>query len=85
VELAFTQTPINMLWVVALALIDGVVHYFIDWAKINVSKVHKVSEQVFDDNGKLKGVLITSDWYFYYLIADQCAHFATYALLVYFL
>lgn len=58
-----------------LALADAVVHYFADWVKSNFGKG---GCELREDH-----LRITTDRYFWWLVADQCIHFATYVSLVY--
>lgn len=57
----------GMAW---LGIVDGVSHYVIDYAKVNLSG--NWSRRTED------GLLITSNAYFIALVLDQCCHFAVY-------
>jgi len=48
------------------ALIDGVVHYFIDWGKVNIAK-------------RMGWKPDNSEYYWYLLGLDQMLHYLTYA------
>lgn len=80
----------------SFAFFDFVVHYVIDWSKVNLTKKYSWSEMQYQmatthdaksDELKLvqipKGLLITDNNYFIALMADQCLHFLTYILLIY--
>ena len=58
-----------------LAVADAVAHYVIDFVKTRYSK-REWAERTD------AGLLIKSDWYFYALVLDQSAHFATYAVII---
>jgi len=53
---------------IATAIVDFIVHYHIDWAKININKKYNYTPQ--DSN------------FWFWLGLDQCAHQITYILLV---
>lgn len=74
--------PFGFGFVVCLALgvVDALIHYHIDWAKMNLGSA-KYSKMTFDHEGK-KALCIYDNKFFYWLIADQCLHFTTYILLV---
>lgn len=68
-----------------LGIVDAVVHYVTDWTKVNLTKKYAWSE--FIPGGVIEprtlGYLkITSNYFFYALVADQCIHFATYITLI---
>lgn len=65
-------------------LVDFVVHYIIDWCKVNVTKKYLWSEFAQTLNGS-KCLAIYSNNYFHALIIDQCLHFATYIILASFI
>lgn len=60
-----------------LGLVDFVIHYCVDFGKVNLTKKYKWSGMTD------KGLLITSNSYFIALMADQCLHFSTYILLIF--
>ncbi len=80
--------PLGLWW---LGVIDLIVHYVVDWSKVNLTQKFKWSQMQVEhwdscehSNKRIPaGLLITSNWYFYALIADQCLHFATYLGLLY--
>lgn len=68
-------------------LIDAMIHFWIDWAKVNTTDKHGWAYR--SAEVRKDGVLyaaselrITSNWYFYALMADQCLHFTTYIILL---
>ena len=64
VLLAFV--PIGSGTIVMLSLIDGLVHYHIDWAKMNINNHYQLSP--------------TNSEYFWHLLGlDQLFHYLTYA------
>lgn len=56
-------------WCWALALLDGVIHYHVDWAKMNINKHFGWGP-------------LTSEKYWWLLGLDQYAHTLTYLLIV---
>lgn len=60
-----------------LSLVDGVVHYIIDWSKVNLTKKYKWSGFSTDQNGR-ECLNIYSNNFFIALVADQVLHFLTY-------
>lgn len=75
----------------ALIAADFVAHYFIDYAKTNLTKKEwaeyigpaQMVDLVQVDPRYIKSHLaIYSDWYFYALVLDQSLHFATYAVIM---
>lgn len=65
-----------------LAFLDMFVHFWVDWAKVNITK--KCGWSGFGPNIDGRVCLqIYSDKYFYGLVGDQCLHFATYILLIF--
>ena len=73
ISLFFVPVDIAIL----ISLLDTLIHYVVDWLKINATAKYKWS----GINEERKCLEIYSNWYFYALILDQCAHFATYILL----
>lgn len=74
--------PLDMAW---LGCVDFVVHYLVDLLKVKATARFKWSRYGSfmggpADDKSTEGVLITSDWYFYALMLDQCLHFATYVV-----
>lgn len=82
---AFTAAifaAVGMWW---LGVIDAVVHYAIDWAKMNATRRYAWSAFVPGDGAEPRNksrLEIYSDWYFYALVLDQALHFATYIVLL---
>lgn len=82
--------PFGFAW---LGLIDAFVHFWVDWAKVNITKKNGWSEMIsggtvqvgsFGEPKRYTAHLaIYSDYYFYALIADQCLHFATYIAIIF--
>jgi len=66
--------------ILLVASIDTVLHYFIDYAKMNLSAFFKWSEYV-DEDGK-SFLKIYDNNFFVVLILDQCLHMMTYVLLI---
>lgn len=62
---------------VLISLLDTIIHYVVDWLKINATAKYTWS----GINKERECLEIYSNWYFYALILDQCLHFATYILL----
>ena len=60
-----------------LSLVDAILHYFIDWLKVNLTKKYKWS---YKENEKL---IIVSNSYFIALGFDQLLHSLTYCLIVF--
>lgn len=65
-----------------LALLDLLIHYTVDYTKVNVGDKHGWSRLHTLPEGTT-GVLVTNVRFWWAFVADQCAHFATYALLAY--
>jgi hypothetical protein len=63
-----------------LGIIDAVVHYVIDWTKVNLTKKYGWSQMVAKP-GETPHLEVYSNNYFHALILDQCLHFATYVYL----
>jgi len=78
--LCFLPFGFGLLTCLALGVTDALIHYHIDWGKMNFGSA-RYSKITFDHAGK-KALCIYDDKFFYWLIADQCLHFATYILLV---
>lgn len=74
--------PFGFLFATCLALgvVDALVHYHVDWAKMNLGSA-KYSKVTFDAEGN-KILAIYDNKFFVWLIADQCLHFTTYIFLV---
>ena len=65
------------LWSVLLAtVLDGVIHYHVDWYKMKIDKEKQLS--ILTENGRL----IKSEWYYRWLGNDQYAHAVTYLILL---
>ena len=72
------------IWLVfSLAIFDGSIHYIVDYLKVNLNKPEW--SRVGTDRDGRPCLCVYSDTYFYALIADQCAHFATYIIILYIL
>lgn len=68
-----------------IGVVDAIVHYFIDLVKVKMTAKYKWFEFVPGsavEPTTTSYLKITSDWYFYALIADQCLHFATYVVIL---
>lgn len=68
-----------MTWAIlgaAAGLIDAAAHFWIDWAKVNTTDRNKWAYRTGTE------LRVTSEWFFYALMADQCLHFATYIVLL---
>ena len=63
-----------------LACGEYLLHYTIDWAKMNADRQLHCSEVVLE-GGKPKGRLITSTYYYWMLGFDQLLHGLTYVLI----
>ena len=63
--------------------VDMIIHYFIDYAKMNIGRKFKWSEYVNHNFGD-SYLRINSNNFFIILVLDQCLHFATYIFLVWF-
>lgn len=68
VMLPFTSVPNSLC--LALPIIDGILHYHIDWAKVNIGKKFNLKP----DN---------SEWFWVLLGFDQLLHCLTYVGMVY--
>jgi hypothetical protein len=86
------KSPVVYNWWFALALFDMMLHYHIDWTKVNITKKYGWSKYITiggpcspHDSGITSGLLITSNQFFIALGLDQLAHYLTYALMIYFL
>ena len=66
---------------IMVSVLDGVLHYAIDYTKVNLGKNTRWSSGGKDEDGRAC-LRIYNDKYFYALIADQCLHFATYVFIV---
>lgn len=85
--------PVTVGIMLMVAAVDAVVHYGIDWSKMNIDKRFRFSHLLYGaEDGSLtpdsahgtrplRGRLVTSDRYYWSLVADQCLHFATYVVL----
>lgn len=64
----------RLTWIVALSafVTDAVVHYHIDWAKVNINTKYRLKPD-------------TSEYYWWLLGGDQLAHAATYIALVWYI
>jgi hypothetical protein len=76
---------ISFLWLLTLVVLEVVVHYHIDYAKMNLDKRFDSSFLVKDESGNVTGRTITSMTYYYLLVGDQCLHVLTYIWLGYLL
>jgi hypothetical protein len=65
-----------------LVVLETIVHYLIDYTKMNLDRRTQWSQLV-TTNGQVTGRLITSKFYYWALVGDQCLHFATYLLIGY--
>ena len=70
---AMIFAPVGLWW---FGIVDAVVHYFVDLSKVKLTAKYLWA---YYDADSLR---ITSDWYFYALMADQCLHFSTYIMLL---
>jgi len=66
--------------ILIVASIDTVLHYFIDYAKMNISAIFKWSEYDAEDGKSF--LKIYDNNFFIILILDQCLHMMTYVLLI---
>lgn len=74
----FISFPLEV--ILTVTLIDTVAHYFIDFAKMNLSAIYKWSEyDAIDGKSFLR---INDNMFFVVLILDQCLHMLTYVLLI---
>ncbi len=62
----------NPMTAIALAVFDMLVHYHVDWAKMNINHLYGLRP----DN---------SEWFWIWLGIDQLAHFMTYIFIVWYL
>lgn len=79
----FIMSAVGLWW---LGIVDAVIHFFVDWAKVNLTQKYKWSgmfRPAACQDDQTPHLAIYSDFYFYALIADQCLHFATYVGLIY--
>ena len=65
-----------------VGVLDFVIHYFVDYSKMNLSRIFEWSAYDKDENGK-PYLRIYSNNFFIILILDQCLHMLTYVLLIY--
>ena len=82
VATAIIMFPFGLWW---LGAIEAVVHFVIDWGKVNLTAKYGWSGVFEDPTTKRKCLQVYSDFYFWALMADQCLHFATYLVLLYIL
>ena len=61
---------VSPLLALGLALLDGVIHYHVDWAKMNVNRIYKWGPT-------------TSEYFWLSLGVDQLLHASTYVMLVF--
>lgn len=63
---------INLAWVIALllGLMDGFIHYVIDWSKMNLNRY-------------MDWHPMTTEWFWHLLGLDQLCHYMTYLLVLY--
>lgn len=82
--LACLQASLGVGWLVLLGVViaEAVVHYFIDYTKMNLDGWLKYSRLI-EENGVTTGRLITSGNYYLLLGADQLLHYLTYAAIIY--
>jgi len=78
--LCFWGYDLTILFLVGI--LDFVVHYFVDYGKMNVSRIYKWSGYVKSEDGK-DYLHIYSNNFFIILVFDQCLHMFTYVLLIY--
>lgn len=62
-------------------ILDAIIHYFIDFGKVNITKKYQWSEYI-DDKINKPYLKIYSNHFFIAIVLDQCLHFLTYVLLV---
>lgn len=74
--------PASIGLIFSAALLDYLVHFWVDWSKVNITKKYNWSEYVLPTDTKSGYLKINSNNYFHALIADQCLHFATYIFLI---
>lgn len=60
---------------VVIGLLDFVIHYHIDWGKMNITKNYSAMTQ---DVTGTTCLCIYNNKFFIWCVADQCLHFATY-------
>ncbi|MBI1309123.1 MAG: DUF3307 domain-containing protein [Proteobacteria bacterium] len=63
--------------VITCTLADLVIHYLIDYTKMNIDRHFKWSHLVYEQD-VLKGRMVTSNTYYWSLVGDQIAHVITY-------
>jgi hypothetical protein len=77
---------------IAIGLLEAVVHYIIDWSKVNLTKrcgwsaMLPLSQIGEGPRAEIVPVhlAVYSDYYFWALMADQCLHFATYIVILWY-
>lgn len=70
--------PLSWEAIVTMCLAEFALHYVIDFSKMNLDRMAAFSKVMKDDEGNVTGRLITSTYYYWSLVGDQCLHFATY-------
>ena len=84
----------------SLAIFEGIIHYHIDWAKVNINKL-KFKKYIFfkglwNKNDDVKRHIVwiidkkewlpnTSEWFWYILGLDQFLHYTTYMVMLYYI
>ena len=82
---SLADLPVGRLapFILLLAVGEFLVHYLIDYGKMNLDRMAGFSELVYSDGKVLKGRLVTSNYYYWFLVGDQCLHFLTYIVMAY--
>lgn len=82
---SFASQPLTagFFTVVFVVVFEVVVHYIIDFTKMNIDRLFKFSYLARDEEtGKVKSRNITSNFYYYSLVGDQMVHVFCYVLMV---
>lgn len=82
--LCITMLGFGITAAICLAVIDGLVHYHADWFKMRMDARRNLSALTVDVNARPCRAIYSNE-YFYWLVADQCAHFATYVVIAFFI
>lgn len=68
----------TIMW--SVTMLDYIIHYHCDWAKVRLTHRYNWSHPVFVD-GKMTGLQITSNTFFIALLLDQLVHGLTYVVI----
>ena len=75
------QSDLSMAMVGGLALFDFITHYIIDYCKMNLTKGKGYSAMGEDKEGRPCQMIYNNKFYVW-LVADQCAHFTVYGIII---